>query len=395
MRVVSIFLGLALTASLAACGDNIGEDPCDQPGVACVWAGTGVRGFNITHPDAPALESKLYFPSDLTFGPDGRAYISDWNNHRIRRIDDDGALRVIVGTDYEGDGAPNMEDRLPACAPAGALGTTVAMNHMTDAKFGPDGLLYIAAWHNNKIRVYDPATDIVTVLAGDGYGSLGDGGPACNALFNQPKAVAIMPDGVVYVIDQRNERIRKIDIDPARTITNFAGTGVVGDLGDGGKAADAQFGFDTNPTPQPTGALVVDGGYMYIADSLNNRIRRINMDTTVIDCIAGKSEAGYDGDGGPALSAHLNEPVDLELGPDGRLYIADRLNNAVRAVDLRTGVIETVIGGTSCDVGLAACPSIAPAKEMPLNEPYGIAFDAIGNLYVTDTHNHRILRVAR
>ena len=70
MRAVSISLGLALTTALAGCGDNISEDPCDQPGIACVWAGTGVRGFNITKPNADKLESKLYFPSDLTFGPD-------------------------------------------------------------------------------------------------------------------------------------------------------------------------------------------------------------------------------------------------------------------------------------------------------------------------------------
>jgi DNA-binding beta-propeller fold protein YncE len=395
LRASTIIVGLALTTSLAACGDNISEDPCDQPGVACVWAGTGVRGFNNTHPDADKLESKLYFPSDLTFGPDGRAYIADWNNHRVRRVEDDNRLTVVVGTDYEGDGPPNMEDRLPQCAPPGALGTTVAMNHMTDAKFGPDGKLYIAAWHNNKIRVYDPNNDVVTVLAGDGYGYAGTNEPACTALFNQPKAIAFAPDGTIYTIDQRNVRIRKIATDPDRTISTFAGSGVLGDLGDGGQALDAQFGFETGTTPRPSGALLIDSGYMYVADSLNNRIRRINMQTNVIDCIAGSVEPGYDGDNGPALAAHLNFPADLELGPDGRLYVADRVNSAVRAIDLTTGTITTVIGGRQCDLGLDKCPSIAPANEMPLNEPYGIAFDPLGNLYVADTHNHRIIRVAR
>jgi DNA-binding beta-propeller fold protein YncE len=367
------------------------------PGTACVWAGIGERGFNIEDPDAKRLDSKLYYPEDLTFGPDGRAYIVDWNNHRIRRVEKDDRLTTVVGTDYEGDGPPEMEDRLPLCNAPGAPGTTVAMNHMTDVEFGPDGLLYIAAWHNNKIRVFDPATNIVTSLVGDGYGYAGDNGPACRTIFNQPKAVEIAPDGTVYTIDQRNVRIRKIAPDAQRTVTTIAGIGTVGARGDGGQALDAQFGFEIGTTPRPAGALVLKGRELLVADTLNNRIRRINLDTGIVDCIAGlEGNPGYSGDGGHALQASFNFPVDMELGPDGRLYIAERYNHVIRAIDLETGTTETVAGsGVKCDTARETCPDRVPARQMMFHEPYGLAFDATGNLYVADTHNNQIVRIAR
>jgi len=388
------FVGLAL-GSLVTGACAPAEDPCAEPGVACVWAGVGERGFNTENPDAHRLQSKLYYPVDLTFGPDDRAYIVDWNNHRIRRVEADGSLRVVMGTDYEGDGPPEMEDRLPVCNPAGALATTVAMNHTTDVEFGPDGKLYVAAWHNNKIRVFDPATNMVTAV-GDGFGFAGDGGPACRALFDQPKAIAVAPDGTIYSVDQRNVRIRAIQPGLAGIIHTIAGTGKVGDLGDGGMAVGAQFGFDITTSPRPSGSLVLSGRLLYVADSLNHRIRRIDLDTGVIDCIAGTSRAGYSGDGGPALNATFNYPQDIELGADGRLYVADRDNHVIRAIDLTTGIVETVAGnGTQCDTSREVCGDRRPAREVPLNEPYGIAFDAAGNLYIADTHNNRILKIAR
>jgi sugar lactone lactonase YvrE len=266
---------------------------------------------------------------------------------------------------------------------------------MTDLEFGPDGKLYMAAWHNNKIRIFDPDTNMLTAI-GDGYGYTGDGGPACRALFNQPKSVAIAPDGTIYTIDQRNVRIRAIAPNAERTITTVAGIGSVGNVGDGGQATDAQFGFEIGTTPRPSGSLVLDGRLLYVADSLNNRIRRINLDTGVVDCIAGTSQTGYSGDGGQALNATFNFPTDIELGPDGRLYVADRYNHVIRAIDLASGLIETVAGaGTKCDTTSETCPDRRPAKEVQLNEPYGIAFDAAGHMYIADTHNHRILKVTR
>jgi sugar lactone lactonase YvrE len=389
---------VAVIASLAACGGDGAPDVCDNPesGIACRWAGVGERGFNIENQDAHRLESKLYFPEDLTFAPDGRAYVMDWNNHRIRRVEADDTLTVVVGADYEGDGPPDQGDRLPAGDPAGAIGTTVAMNHPTDAMFGPDGRLYIAAWHNNKIRVYDPATDIVKVLAGDGYGFAGDGGPCHEALFNQPKAIAVGPDGSVYVNDQRNLRIRKIS--PEGIITTIAGTGVVGNAGDDGLALDTQLGFDSNPTPQPSGSLLLVGDMLYVADSTNHRIRKIDLVAGTIHAVAGDPNGASGYADGAAADARFNFPMDLEIGPGGQIYISDRYNNAVRALDPTTGAVTTVAGnGVPCPTA-SNCGELVdglPALEMQLNEPYGIEFDAAGNLYIADTNNNQILKVTR
>jgi DNA-binding beta-propeller fold protein YncE len=393
VKLAKAFAPIVAVAGIG-CAEEV-HDPCtDEPGVACVWAGIGEPGYNKSNPQAHRLHSQLYFPHDVTFGPDGRGYIVDYNNHRIRRVEHDGSLRDVVGNRREADGAPENEDSLPRCKPEGARGTDVSLNHPTDAMFGPDGLLYIAAWHNNKIRVLDPATGIVTTLGGDGYGYRGDGGPVCHALFNQPDSVVVAPDGTIYTIDQRNVRIRRIS--PNGRIMTIAGTGEVGDSGDGANALRATFGFEIGTTPRPSGGLVLDGRTLYVADSLNHRIRRIDLDTNVVDCIAGTPEPGYSGDGGPAIEAQLDFPTDIELGPDGRLYVADRYNHAVRAIDLTTGIIDTVVGnGTKCSVKNEDCPDLLPAREMRLNEPYGIEFDVSGNLYVADSHNHRILKVTR
>ena len=388
------------TLALLGCSGEDKEPPCES-GMACLWAGTGTSGYNNNSPTAHRLDSELNFPNDLAFDADNRGHILDFNNHAVRRAEADGSLVAVVGyilangSIKEGDGPPQMEDRLPQCAPPGAPADTVALNHPSDAEFGPDGKLYIAAWHNNKIRIYDPTTNLVTAL-GDGYGYAGEGAASCLAVFNQPKAVTLAPDGTIYTIDQRNVRIRTIAPGPDGVVTTIAGRGVPGDAGDGGQALLADFGFETGTTPRTTGALVLDGRTLYVADSVNNRIRRIDLDTGIIDTFAGKKEAGYSGDGGPAIDAQFNFPIDIEKGPDGRLYVADRYNHVVRAIDLTTGVIETVVGsGAVCDTAQEACAERAPAREIELNQPYGIEFDRNGVLYVADTHNHRILKVAQ
>ena len=398
-------LGFALIAA-AGCGTDR-KDPCSgaKSGEACLWAGTGDQGFNNGNPTAHRLDSELDWPTDLTFGPDGRAYIVDFNNHQIRRVEKDQTIHTLMGTPYEGDGDPNMNNRLPVCNPAGAQGTIVAMNHPTDAKFGPDGLLYIAAWHNNKIETLNVDTDEVKNFGGNTYANSppgmsapGDGGPACMAGYDQPKTLVFGPDGTMYIDDQRNVRVRQVDVG-TETIHTIAGTGQQGNLGDGGPAIMAELGFQPQETPQPTGALAIKDGILYIADTTNNRIRRVHLtgtDAGIIDCIAGASaQPGYTGDGGQALDAEFNWPVDLEWGPDGRLYLADRKNHAIRAIDLTTGIVDTVAGGTFCDTTQGKCPDHAPAKQMPLNEPQGIAFDADGNMYIADTFNDRIIKVIK
>jgi sugar lactone lactonase YvrE len=147
-----------------------------------------------------------------------------------------------------------------------------------------------------------------------------------------------------------------------------------------------------NENPEPGGSITVDAeGRVYLADTYNNRIRRIDFTAGTVTTIAGNGTAGYGGDGGPATAAMLNLPRDLELGPDGRLYIADTDNHRIRAVDLGTGVITTIAGngqaGFSGDGG--------PATEASFARPFGVAFDRQGQMYVADTFNNRIRKVVR
>lgn len=401
MKTTLVSTLLLVGAGACSSSDSGPPDPCADAvsGDACVFAGTGVEGINREHPKLDRRESLLDTPTGITFGPDGRAYIIDYNNHQIRRVEKDQTLVRVLGADYEGDGSPEMEDRLPACAPAGAPGDQVAMNHPTHAQFGPDGLLYVAAWHNNKIRTLDPETGIAKTIAGNFYGYSGDGGAACAATFNQPSSIAIADDGTIYTSDQRNVRVRTITPDRG-AITTIAGDGHKGNIGDGGPAIAAEFGWDTSNTPPVSGAVALvpqTPGKLYISDSANNRIRRMDLATGDIDCIAGNSSvAGFSGDGGQAVDAQLSWPLGLTAGPDGRLYFADEHNHAVRAIDLTTGLITTVVGnGQVCDVAVSECPDHAPATEMQLNSPFGINFDGDGNLYVADTYNHRIVKVLK
>ncbi|HKU36827.1 MAG TPA: hypothetical protein VJR89_01735 [Polyangiales bacterium] len=359
--------------------------PCEsQSGVVCAWAGTGELGFD---GDGRARqESRLYWPADLTFGPDGRAWVLDWNNHAIRKVNEDQTFETVVGNFFVGDGPPDFSD---LTAP-GARGTDVALNHPTDLQFGGDGKLYFAAWHNHKLRTVDPHTGLVQVMCGRGPGYSGDGGPAAGALFNQPKAIAIDDDGAIFVLDQRNFRIRKIDGSSDATIATIAGTGKAGYAGDEGPAVEALMNFETGGNPEPSGALALGPDHaLYVADALNQRIRRIDLASGQIETIAGTGEAGYSGDGGPAIEAQLNNVKDLEFGPDGRLYLADTDNHRIRAIDLKKGRITTVAGNGKHGVGELG---VAP-EDVELNRPFGIAFDAGGALFIADTFNSRILEV--
>jgi sugar lactone lactonase YvrE len=396
MRSTSgLVVGAAAVLALgfvAACDDSSNNVVCTA-GNICTFAGTGEPAFNGDRIDR--RQSALYWPMDLEFSPDGRPYVLDWQNHRVRRVNGDDTFETVIGTDEVGDG-PTVNPNSERLAP-GVPGISVNLNHPTDVVFAPDGTLFLAAWHNHKIRKLDPATGLcdVTCGAGPGYAPPGDDVPAATALMNQPKALAIDPaSGALYLVDARNLRVRRIGTDQAATIETVAGTGARGADGDGGSPLAATFSFQVpgDDNPEPGGGLAIDAqGRLYVVDTLNQRIRRIDFTQDLIETVAGNGTAGFSGDGGPATAASLNFPRDAEIGPDGRLYIADTDNHRVRAVDLATGVITTVAGnGNPGFFGDGA-----PAANAMLHRPFGIAFDAAGSLYIADTFNNRIRKVQK
>ncbi len=353
-----------------------------EPGSICTWAGTGGPGWE--GDGQPLLLSKFYWPMDITVTPAGDTYVMDWNNHRVRKVMADETLLTVIGSDFVGDGPYDESDQV---AP-GALGTTVLLNHPTQMIPLPNGTLLLTAWHNHKLRTYDPATGLVMVICGAAAGFEGDGDHAREALLSQPSQTVLGPDAGLYILDQRNQRIRRIAADG--TISTVVGTGEPGFAGDGGLPLEAQLHLPAGSNPQPAGSLAFGpAGRLYISDSLNNRIRVVDFDNDRIDTFAGTGDRGFSGDGGSALSAAFDNPRDLLFTRDGRLLVADELNHRIRAIDLDTGIISTVAGngmaGFSGDGG--------PAVSASLNRPAGIAEDAMGRLIIADTYNHRIRRV--
>lgn len=380
-------LGLLTTGALAGCGEDTAVDPCEglPSGAACTWVGVkGEEGFN---GDLVRQSTIVNQPQDLLFMPDGSAWFSDFNNYLIRRVLPDGHVQSMVGwTDppFPGDGP------LSGIRPGGAAGAEWQLNHPTNLLLNPDGSISLVAWHNHKILHIDQNTGFVTVVCGGGAGFAGDGGPATGAAFKQPVDATYDDAGNLYIVDQQNQRVRRIDT--AGVITTVAGNGMPGSSGDGGLATAAQFRWAAGSNPNPSGGIVAHAGKLYVSDTENHRIRVVDLATGMVDAFAGTGEPADGGDGGPALMARLHSPRDLEIGPDGDLYFADTDNSRVRAINLSTGIIRTVAG-----TGMLGLDDTEgrPATETTLRRPFGIAFDGAGNLYVMDTLNSRIVKVAR
>lgn len=376
------FLFAAPLVLAGACATDAAGCP-DARGVICTWAGTGELGFN--GDGKPIAESNLYWPIELTMDQKLGTYVLDWNNHRVREVTKAGEFETVIGTDFVGDGPEDMSDLK---AP-GAPGTDVLLNHPTQFVPMPDGTLTLVAWHNHKLRSYDRETGLVTVTCGGPAGFAGDGGPMRMAKLDQPSQLVVADDGSLYILDQRNQVIRRVD--PEGVIDAFAGTPKEpGFAGDGGPAREAKFSFPTGTNPQPGGGLALDrDGNLYVSDTLNHRIRRIDAADGAIDTVAGTGKAGFSGDGGPAADAELNFPRKLTFGPDGRLYVGDQQNHRIRAIDLKRGVIRTVAG--SGEQGFDG--DGVPPEEAALDRPTGVTFDSDGAMYVVDTFDSRIRRV--
>ncbi len=389
-------LGLCVLSAVAltGCTDDPPQDEpvpavdaCigQQPGQACTWLGEkGVDGFN--GDGHTRWETRVNQVQDLVFLDDGTAWFSDFNNYLVRRVNPDDTVETMVGwTDpvFPGDGPPGGP------TPEGADGSEWQLNHPTNLMVGPDGNVILVAWHNHKLLTIG-RDGHVKVVCGAGGGFAGDGGPASAALFKQPVDGTIDEDGNIYVADQANQRVRLIDT--GDIIQTIAGTGMPGDAGDGGPAVDAQFSWESGSNPNPSGGIVHHDGKLYISDTEANRIRVLDLATGIIDAFAGTGDPGYSGDGGPAADAELRGPRDLDIGPDGHLYFADTDNGVVRAIDLDSGEIRTVVG--TGELGLGD-EELLPAEDTMLRRPFGVAFDPDGNLYVMDSLNSRIVKVMR
>ena len=314
----------------------------------------------------PAVDARLSRPTGVTVDAAGNLYIADSGNHRIRRVDPSGIITTIAGTGEEGfsgDSGPATEAQLRCPSRVATDGS---------------GNLYIADRCNARIRKVDPA-GIITTVAGTGErGDGGDGGPATEAQLRSPNGVATDGSGNLYIADFGNFRIRRVD--SSGIITTIAGTGEQGFSGDGGQAIDAQLG-------NPIDVTVDAAGNLYIADQSNRRIRRVDSSGT-ISTVVGNGASGFSGDFGPATEARLRFPSSVAADAAGNLYIADTFNYSIRRVD-SSGTISTVAGNRVPGFSGDSFPAI----DAQLEDPIDVTVDAAGNLYIADQQNHRIRRV--
>jgi sugar lactone lactonase YvrE len=323
------------------------------------------RGF--AGDGGPAAQALLNQPRDTAVAADGTIYVADTFNDRIRKIAPDGTISTIAGTgspDYNGDDI---------------AATSASLHWPHDVTVDEGGVVYIADSAHHRIRMV--TTDgVITTIAGTGQpGSTGDGGPATAARIQNPKSVAVY-DGSLY-FSSLEDKVRRVDL-TSGIITTVAGTDVAGYSGDGGPATSA-----TLDSPQ---RIAVDSvGNLYVADTGNSVVRRIDAGTGVITTVAGNGTPGSSGNGDLATTAQIDHPRGLALDGDQVLYVADSDSHCVRRVNLETGIIRRVAGtmekGFSGDGG--------PAKEAQLYQPRGLSVTPDGDLLIADTFNDRLRMV--
>ncbi|HUI57792.1 MAG TPA: protease pro-enzyme activation domain-containing protein [Bryobacteraceae bacterium] len=333
----------------------------DASGVITTVAGTGTAGYS--GDGGAATGAEVSSPDGMAVDASGNLYIADTINGRIRKVDQSGNISTVAGTGsccYSGDGgaAPNARLGYPAGVAVDGAGN-----------------LYIADTINERIRKVNVAGTIITIAGSGDVGYSGDGGPAPSAHFYGPEGVALDASGNVYVTDSGNARIRVVSA--SGVVTTLVG----GSIGDGGWGV---FGA----LNQPYGVARDNAGNTYIADAYNNRVRKVSANGA-ISTVAGTGALGFAGDNGPATSAKLFYPTGVALDASGNLYIADTNNSRIRKVD-GSGNITTVAGngmfGYSGDGG--------PAAVAQLGSPYGLAVDAGGNLYISDGNYNVVRKVA-
>ncbi len=357
-RRVLLFAVAAATAWLALASAAIAA-----PGDINTIAGTGTADY--TGDGGPATEAEFNFPWGLALNG-GSLYLTDSANHAVRRINAAGNVSTVAGTGtngFSGDGGPATEAEL---ANIGAIA------------FDASGNMYIGDFGNNRIRKVDTSGTITTVAGTGTAGFSGDGGPATSAQLDQPRSLAFDGSGNMYIADSANNRVRRVS--PGGTITTVAGTGTGGLSGDGGPATSAELNY-------PIGLAFDSAGSLYVADSANHRVRRVNS-LGNISTFAGTGP-GSTGDGGPATEAELQGPYWVTVdNSHNRVYISDYVDNRVRMVN-GSGTIDTVAGTGA----MAFSGDGGPAASAALNYPHGLAVDGSGNLEIADSGNQRIREV--
>ncbi|ADB51336.1 NHL domain-containing protein [Conexibacter woesei] len=366
-----------VAGTMAPAGSGLGTAAAMAADRVDTLAGSGTGGFG--GDGAPATSALLTSPSDIGLLSDGTAYlIADTSNHRIRRVDAAGLITTVAGAGpangatgtFAGEGVP-------------ATDATVRLNQPRGVSPTGDGGFLIADTLNNRIRRVD-AAGLITTVAGTGAAAFtGDGGPATAAALNAPQGVAALPDGSFLIADTGNHRIRRVDAASGRIER------VVGNLTmpNGGYAGDNDQAINAAVLVPARVAPLAGGGFL-IADTGNNRIRRVDTRGVITTVAGSAAPAGFGGDGGPATAAALNQPEGVAAGGDGSILIADSTNERIRQVGA-DGVIRTLAGtgtlGLSGDGGLPTAAQLSHPRAVAASGP---------RMWIADSFNHRVRGIA-
>ncbi len=313
-----------------------------------------------------ATSAGIDYPAGCVFGKDGSFYLSTGlNGKTIRRINSSGVITKVAGTGlggYSGDGGPATSAKFsnPQMLAQDTLGN-----------------IYFSDAQENVIRKIDVLTGIISTVAGTGVASYGgDGGPATSAQLDNPNGICFDKWNNLYIADYGNARVRKVNT--MGIISTFAGTGINGYNGDGGKA-------DTSMLRGVLDVCTDTTGNVYIADEANFRIRKVDL-LGFIYTIAGNGGSAYSGDGGPATSAQIT-PHIIDCDKLGRIFATDIYVDRIRMID-PYGVIYTIVGTTSGFSGDGG-----PATAAQLNNVGDVTIDTCGNIYIGDVTNHRFRKI--
>ena len=360
-----VFLtALVMIATFAACGGSGTKGGASGSSIISTYAGSTNSGFG--GDGGPAINAQLNQPVTAAFDGSGNMFIADTGNNRIRKVTSSGTISTVAGNGaigFSGDGG---------------AATSAALNSPRGVAVDGSGNIYIADTGNSRIRKVS-SSGVIATIAGTGVaGFAGDGGPAANAQFSSPQGVAVDGSGNVYISDRGNARIRVINA--SGVISTIAGTGVPGFGGDNGPATSAQLNI-------PAGIALDGSGNLFIADQVNQRIRKMAVSGGTITTVAGNGTQGFTGDGAAATNAELSNPQGVGVDSSGNIYIADTGNSRVRKVE---GANISTVAGTATPGSIG---DGGAAKDAQLFFPNGVVVNS-NKLYIVDTGNNRVRVVA-
>jgi hypothetical protein len=340
-------------------------------------AGNGATGY--LSDGVPAPDTELGEPQGVAVDSSGNVYIADSSTNRIRKVTaSTGLISTVAGN---GTGGYNED---------GIAATSAELSDPEGVALDSQGNIYIADKNNNRIRKVTVSTGIITTVAGNGtYGFQGDGSAATGAEMRYPMGIAVDTSGNIYFGDTNNYRIRKVTASNG-IISTIAGTGTEGSSGNGVAATSAEIN-------SPYGLTADASGNIYIADTNNNRVRKVTASTGIITTVAGNGTYGYNGDGIASASAELGQPEGVAVDSSGNIYIADSGNERIREVSASTGLISTFAGNGYVNTstghgGYSGDDGSATSAELSI--PSGVAVDAAGDIFIADELNSRIRMVS-